>query len=46
MRARIKGGVENVSRSIDVNYGSVSAIHAARDKKNRNNDRVKISNKL
>ena len=34
MRARIKGGVENVSRSVVMHHDSSFAIHAARDTAN------------
>jgi hypothetical protein len=35
MRARIKGGVENVSRSILLIMAALSAVHAARDQQTK-----------
>jgi hypothetical protein len=47
MRARIKGGVENVSRSVLMHHGVFVHIHAARDssqvkKSNKNKSKIKI----
>jgi carbonic anhydrase len=48
MRARIKGGVENVSRSVVMHHDSCSAIHAAREKASqiKKNDKNKSKIKI